>query len=129
MGARRAPDNTKGGSTRITHGPDGNLWFTSVNDDSIGRVTTADSLTVAPTQGPAGTPLTLSGAGFAPGETVNVKFETGAGAVTLCKSAAGAETFSCPTTVPATPSAGPHTITATGNTSGTKASTLFLVTS
>jgi streptogramin lyase len=45
-------------SSRITSGPDGNLWFTEVNTNKIGKCTTAGVITefTVPTanSGPAG---------------------------------------------------------------------------
>ena len=65
-----------------------------------------------------------------PGETVNVMFETGADAVILCQSvAAGDGTFSCPLPSRPVQAQDPTPSWPTGKTSGTKASTLFLVTS
>ena len=60
----------------ITAGPDGAMWFTNANLDSVGQISTADSVTPTPDQGPAATALNVSGTGFAPGETVNVTYGT-----------------------------------------------------
>jgi hypothetical protein len=85
----------------------------------------------APSFGPAGTNLTITGAGFAARESVKVKYDTGQSSstqVSLCSATvAGDGTFSCPATVPADAGrAGTHTIIAKGDTSGTVAKTLFL---
>jgi virginiamycin B lyase len=120
----------------ITSGSDGALWFINAGNNSIGRISTADSVVTSPTQGPTGTALTITGAGFRAGETVAVKYVTGLSApraVLLCNAiAAGDGTFSCPGNIPTGTSAGgagTHTIKAKGGTSGTKAKTLFLRTS
>jgi virginiamycin B lyase len=114
----------------ITTGPDGNEWFVNTLGNSIDRLTTNDSVTVSPTLGPAGTPVTISGAGFSAGETVKVKYLTAkAGAkVLLCKATAAPDgTFSCLATIPANAGiAGTHTIQAKGSTSGTVPETLYL---
>jgi virginiamycin B lyase len=116
--------------TGLTAGPDGALWFT--NFDSIGRITTADSVVTSPDQGPIGTPVTITGRGFNAGETVKVKLSTGSSpaSVPLCSAtAAGNGTFSCTAPVPAaTGSPGTHTVEAKGKTSGTKANSIFLLT-
>jgi streptogramin lyase len=115
----------------IVAGPDGAIWFTSAG--SIGHITTADSVTTSPTQGPSGSDLTVTGAGFASSETITVEFRTGLPSpayVPLCAAIAAPDgTFSCIATVPATAGgAGTHKIRATGQTSGTQPRTVFLLT-
>jgi hypothetical protein len=119
------------GAVGITTGPDGAVWFT--NGDSIGRVTTADSVVVSPDQGGAGTALNVTGTGFSAGETVAVKYMTGLSSPTsvqLCTAiAAGDGTFSCAGNVPVTAGGvGAHTIKAKGKTSGVTPKTIFLLT-
>jgi virginiamycin B lyase len=112
-------------------GPDGAVWFVNEDNNSIGRITTADSVTASPAQGRSGTALTISGAGFASGEMVAVKYLTGLlsrTSVLLCAPIAAADgTFSCTAAVP--PHAGgrgTHTIKARGRTSGIVAENLVL---
>jgi hypothetical protein len=117
----------------ITAGPDGALWFVSPNHNSIGRITAADSVTTTPRQGPSGTALTVAGTGFAGGETVAVTFLTGLSSpasVLLCTATADSKgKFSCSGSVPwPAGGVGTHTLKATGKTSGTKAKTVFLLT-
>jgi hypothetical protein len=107
------------------------VWFTT--GDSIGRITTADSVVASPNQGPAGTAESITGAGYSPAETVVVKYLTGLtspASVKLCTTTAGADgTFACTATIPANAGvSGTHTIKAVGKTSNTAAKTTFLVT-
>jgi virginiamycin B lyase len=118
----------------ITSGSDGALWFINAGNNSIGRISTADSVVTSPTQGPRRTALTITGLGFAAGETVAVTYVTGLSAPTavlLCNAIAARDgTFSCRGHIPTgrrAGGAGTHTIKANG-TSGTKAKTLFLLT-
>jgi streptogramin lyase len=116
----------------ITGGPDGAVWFLN-QINSIGRITTADSVVVSPSLGRKGTSVTIRGAGFSPGERVLVTFDTGLSsprAVPLCSGVAiGTGTFSCTASVPADAGgAGTHTIKARGKTSHTKAKAVFLLT-
>jgi virginiamycin B lyase len=124
-------DPSINGAFDTAPGPDGNVWFVNYNSNSIDRVTTSYLVTTSPTLGPAGTTITISGAGFVSGETVKVKYLTGRPApksILLCTTTAASDgTFSCPATIPTSAgSAGTHTIKAEGATSGTVAKTLFL---
>jgi virginiamycin B lyase len=118
----------------ITAGLDGALWFADDNagHTGIGRITAADSVNTLPMQGPAGGALTLTGAGFASGETVAVRFDTGLSSPTsipLCTATAASNgTFSCRASVPASAgSFGTHTIEARGMASTTVARAVFLL--
>ena len=88
----------------IVAGPDGAMWFTNANLDSVGQISTADSVTPTPDQGPAATALNVSGTGFAPGETVNVTYGTtseASDAEPICSATAARDgTFTCTGTVP-----------------------------
>jgi hypothetical protein len=115
----------------MTPGPDGAIWFANQGNSTIGRISTADSVTTSPAQGPAETAVSITGTGFSAGETVKVKYDTGQSAPTtmpLCTAiAAGDGTFTCAATIPPNAgAAGTHTIKASGKTSGTVAETLFL---
>jgi hypothetical protein len=98
-------DPTVVGADGIAAGPDGALWFTNLETSAIGRNTTIDSVTTSPAQGPAETAGTITGAGFAGGETMAVNYETGLTSPTsvmLCSAtAAGDGSVSCTASVPA----------------------------
>jgi large repetitive protein len=90
---------------------------------------------VAPGSGPPTTPVTVSGGGFAPGETVKATYKTGLSApspasVILCTAiAAGDGTFTCSGTIPATAGpAGNHKVKAKGTTSLATATATFSLT-
>lgn len=96
--------------------------------------TPAQTVVVAPTAGPPATPVTASGAGFSPGESVTVTYATGLSApsptsVHVCTGVAASDgTFSCHGNVPGTGTAGAvgaHKIKAKGLTSLVQASTTF----
>jgi virginiamycin B lyase len=115
----------------FTTGPDGAMWFT--NNDSIGHITTADSVVAAPDQGTSSSSVTISGAGFSAGETIVVKYMTGLSSpasVPLCSTTAGTTgTFTRTTNVPSTAGKpGVHNIKATGKTSKTTVSSTYLLT-
>jgi hypothetical protein len=123
----------------ITAGPDGNVWFTDhqglpPNGGGIGRVTTSDSVTIAPLEGRAGTNLTtIKGAGFQANEFVAVSYALGnQTSVPLCPSnpqVASDGTFSCTGSIPTSAGGfGTHTVKAKGQTSGITAKTVFLLT-
>jgi streptogramin lyase len=114
--------------TVIAPGPDGALWLTDSYTQVIARISTADSVTLSPTQGPAGTPLTITGSGFTTGETVTVNYRTYVATVPLCSTVAATHgTFTCTATIPAHAGVpGTHAITATGKTSGKAAAALFM---
>jgi virginiamycin B lyase len=117
----------------LTAGPNGGIWFTA-RGNILGQVSTADHVLASPSQGRAGTPLTITGGGFSTGEPVTVRYQTGLvspASVQLCATtAAGDGTFSCTTHVPPTSGGlGTHGVKATGKASGTKAAATFLLTS
>ncbi len=127
------PSMSISGPTSITPGSDGNLWFTSGGNNSIGRITTARSVTTSPTQGGASTAVTISGGGFSSGESVNVVWLTGLPSpksIPLCSAVAKPNgSYTCTATIPASPGgAGTHTVNAKGSMSKKKANILFLLT-
>jgi hypothetical protein len=94
----------------------------------VARITTPGFLLVAPTSGPAGTAVTLSGGGLDPGEGVLVRYDTG---VRLCKTTADAlGSFSCHGTIPTTGAGAPgaHVIQAVGRTSVIRVRATFTLT-
>ena len=87
---------------------------------------------ISPSSGAPGAALTISGMGFAAGETVNVSYKTGLSSprkVLLCSvTATSIRTFSCSTQVPPEPTAGAsgdHTIVTEGATSLIRLKTTF----
>ncbi len=117
----------------IMSGADGARWFTNYANNSIGRISTADSVSTSVTLGPSGTAMTLKGAGFTSGEKVTVKFLTGLSSkarLSLCTATARPDgTFACNTAIPATAGKpGSHVIEAKGKTSKVTAKTFFLLT-
>jgi hypothetical protein len=95
------------------------------------------TVVISPTNGAAGTPVTVQGTGFASGETVNVTYKTGLSApeptkVTLCSTTVMADgTFTCGGNIPTSGdggAAGSHKVVAKGATSLTKATTTFMLT-
>lgn len=94
-----------------------------------------DFVKVLPTSGAAGTPVQLSGGGFASGETVKVSYATGLASPTsvlICSTTAtGTGTFTCSGTVPSAATAGAtgkHKLTAKGSSSLRKPTTNFILT-
>jgi len=93
------------------------------------------AVSVAPTSGPAGTPVTITSTGgpYKPGEMVTASYATRLSApktVTLCSGFADVMngSFSCSGSIPSAPGAGPlgkHTITVTGGSSKITAKTAF----
>jgi hypothetical protein len=98
------------------------------NDDykansAFACVSSEDSVTVAPASGPAATSVSITGSGFAVGESVKVTYATGLAApttVTLCTTTATtAGAIACSATIPSgvtAGAAGAHKIKATGAT-------------
>jgi streptogramin lyase len=111
--------------TGISAGPDGGIWYASPygNDyrGAIGEITPPPYAAVTPTAGPAGTTVTITGSGYTAGETVTVKYKTGAtpATVTLCTTSANAiGDFACSAAIPTSAGAtGAHEIDATGTNS------------
>jgi hypothetical protein len=92
-------------------------------------ITVDPTLMVSPDIGLAGTSVNVSGAGFEPGETVDVTYDAPA-STDLCSALTVASdgTFSCTGDIPSAPGAGKnglHTISATGMTSGINATASF----
>jgi len=185
---------SKNGLRGITAGPDGALWFTSGGKEargdpqfSVGRITTADEITlykdsgnacsdgqstgitagsdvaiwfadegscpginqpgaisraslppydiVSPPSGAANSSVTITGGGFAAGESVKVNYETGLASptkVTLCTTTATVTgTFSCSGSIPGASKAGAtglHDVKAFGATSKIVVATGFTLT-
>jgi len=96
---------------------------------------TYPSLNVSPSSGTPKTPVSVSGAGFSPGETVEITYKTGLASpplVTICTATALSDgSYSCSGTIPPKATAGAdsaHKIVAQGLTSGIKATTTFTLT-
>jgi hypothetical protein len=90
------------------------------------------SATVAPTSGPPGTAVTVTGGGWASGETVKLTYATkltSPSTVVICSAVAtGTGAISCTGHIPGSSTAGPtgaHTLTAKGATSPRQATTKF----
>jgi virginiamycin B lyase len=118
----------------IAAGSDGAMWFTNYNPGSIGRISVAPTVSVTPSSNHQGNPIDITGADFAPGETVKVTYKTGLAAphpasVVLCTAMAASDgTFACTATVPGLSESGKygvHKIVAKGETSHDKATTTF----
>jgi streptogramin lyase len=119
----------------IVAGPDGQMWFTNHGGDTVGSASTDYSVTVSPPLGSAGAAVTITGAGFADNEQVDIDYYPSAGTNTLlgAPTTTGTGTFSFSTNIPLTASAGNpamHKIRAVqSGTGGKDAKTLFLLTS
>jgi hypothetical protein len=86
----------------------------------------APVVTINVSTAPPGGAITISGGGFQPGETITLvlhSFPATLGTTTADPSG----NFSTPATIPSDTPVGSHTITATGNTSGSTASTGILI--
>ncbi len=57
---RPVPTSGKGGLNRITHGPDGNIWFTNPGANEIGRMTPAGRFTGFPIPTPDSSPIDIT---------------------------------------------------------------------
>ena len=124
----------------IYAGADGAHMITATGDTSHTKLTTtytlgAATVSITPGSGVARQAVTVTGSGYVPGETVNVRYYTGLAApnssVLLCATTATATGgFSCVTRIPATYTGGPgaHTVTAVGVNSHTTATTTFTLT-
>jgi len=92
---------------------------------------TSPYISITPTAGPKGTPVTVAGSDFMPGETVSVTYKTRLASpksISLCSgTAAASSAFTCQGTIPNNPGGpqGGHDIVAKGQTSGLKARTVF----
>jgi hypothetical protein len=94
-----------------------------------------DSVAITPSSGLPSTPVTVTGGGFASGESVAVTYKTGLASpasVTLCTTTAtGIGTFSCSGSIPGASTAGAtgaHQITAKGTSSKRQPTTTFHLT-
>ncbi|HTP55013.1 MAG TPA: hypothetical protein VML94_08680 [Thermoplasmata archaeon] len=111
------PIGTPGGVYPFT-GADG------VGDDAIATFTVSTSLTVSPTKGVAGTPVTFAGTGYAASSALTVTWAAG----TACSTTTSVSgTFSCPYTIPPSTTGGSYTFTALDGADDT-ATTAFVVT-
>jgi large repetitive protein len=128
-------------STPNVGGPDtGNVIVTTVGGTNaptpadVFTFTKTDYLAVSPSSGAPGSQVVISGAGFAAGETVKVKYKTALATprdVLLCVATADSDgTVTCPATIPTTDSgaAGAHALKAKGTTSGVTYVTTFSLT-
>jgi hypothetical protein len=97
----------------------------------IFTIVVAPTVSVTPNSGVKGTPVTLNGAGFAPGEIVNFKYKTGVASpkgIALCSANATTNgTATCHATIPTTNAGarGAHIIVAKGTASLIKVKTTF----
>ncbi len=119
-------------ATCMTAGTEQNEFDTLIE---IG--TTVASASVAPTSGSPGKTISVSGSGYAPGEQVNVKYETGLTppdptTLNVCSAIADSEgSFTCLGKIPPASIAGalgPHTIEAVGKISLATGTTTFTLT-
>ena len=121
----------------IAPGPDGAMWFTNYGNNTIGRITVVPSETISPTSGAPGRTISVSGAGYGPGEQVNVKYETGLSGpglseISICAAIVNPNgTFSCLGHIPhalLAGSLGSHVIEAVGKSSRAIAKATFTLT-
>ncbi|HEY1331418.1 MAG TPA: hypothetical protein VGH10_08095 [Actinomycetota bacterium] len=114
-------------------------WTTLIWDDELSGTGTftisAVDLSVSPASGPSATPVSVSASGFAPGESVTVKYRTGLASpatVPICTTlASGAGVAACSGTIPPPSGAGslgPHAIRALGATSHHTTTGVFTLT-
>jgi hypothetical protein len=89
----------------------------------------APSVAIAPNAGPAGTRVTVNGAGWHIGEPVTVKYDGGTTTSTLCSATAASDgTFTCAGRIPSASAAGPpgaHSIVAKSLTAAFKATITY----
>ena len=107
----------------------------SSSETASASVTVEPALVISPSKGPAGTSVTITGAGFQPGEAVGgVTYKaTSTSKSKICANLTVGNdgTFSCSGQIPSGAQAGPlgkHKITAKGATSRIKATTFFKLT-
>lgn len=95
-------------------------------------ITVDPALTISPSSGSPATDLTSNGAGFLPGEHVQVEYVDSGAQSDLCGSMVAADgTFTCSGDIPSGRNAGrdgPHKIISTGKTSGYEATAKFTLT-
>jgi hypothetical protein len=75
---------------------------------------TAPTISLAPTQGPSGASVTISGTGFTPGKTVTASIGSGASVSSCGATVTASGTFSCSVTITST-TPGTYSVTATGS--------------
>jgi hypothetical protein len=102
----------------ITRGPHGWLWFTEALGNKIGQIVfTTASLTVSPSSGHFGTPLTFTGSAFAAGENVNIYIRGIGSGVEASATADASGSFTVPGSETLLPY-GPHLFMGLGQSSG-----------
>lgn len=84
------------------------------------------SISITTTSGPGGTVVPITGQGYAPGETVDIRWDRSTGIILKTVTASGSGTFSTSATVPDA-SPGKHLFVGVGRTSGAKPSRSFNV--
>lgn len=89
--------------------------------------TVSPSINITTTSGPVGTTVPITGQGYAPGETVDIRWDRSSGTVLKTVTASSSGTFSTSATVPEA-GAGKHLFVGVGRTSGAKPSRSFTVT-
>ena len=110
--------------TGTAAGTGGNSLVISYTPTAFTLTVEHTTVTATPNSGAPGSPFTVTGGGYSPGETVTITL----GTATLTPATAdGSGNISQPETVPSL-AAGGYTITATGQTSFTKATTPFTIT-
>jgi hypothetical protein len=85
------------------------------------------AISISITTGPGGTAVPITGQGFAPGETVDIRWDRSSGIILKTVTASSGGTFSTTATVPDA-SPGKHLFVGVGRTSGAKPSRSFTVT-
>jgi hypothetical protein len=86
----------------------------------------APSITIATTSGPVGTVVPITGQGYTPGETVDIRWDKSSGTILKTVTASGTGTFSTTAAVPEA-SPGKHLFVGVGRTSKAKPSRSFTV--
>jgi hypothetical protein len=90
---------------------------------------TTPAITLAPTQGPSGVSVGVSGTGFTHGATITTTIGAGATIGTCGATVSGTGTFSCTVTISGTASGTSYTVTAAGSDGGNdRATTSFTIT-
>jgi hypothetical protein len=116
----------KAPKTAATNGPQFQRFYAP---SSAGFVVRQATLSAAPTSGPAGTAVEVSGGGFASGEQVTVTFKDKRRHLTtlVTVNADGSGSIDTTVAIPAGASRGAGTLSATGQTSGLAANAAFTV--
>ncbi|MGP8131881.1 MAG: beta strand repeat-containing protein [Thermoplasmata archaeon] len=103
---------TEGAATYDVAGED---YATNTQTTAQMFTVTAPTITLAPTEGPSGVSVGVSGTGFTPGMSVTTTIGAGATISACGATVTGTGTFSCTVTITGTASATPYTVTATGS--------------